>query len=187
MQRPRKGFTLVELVAVVAIVAVLAAILLSAITKARDRSQTGACQLRLKDLAQVVIMYSHDNEAFRPGPQWQASLGDYCDDPRVLLCPADPEAQRLTDDEVFHQKTYYTSYGMNYHALEPNTATRTVLIADAEKSLFSVNAGDWHYHAVVNDLVGRRHPNCVNAAFLDGHVERLSNGLLPWMLYTEKD
>jgi prepilin-type processing-associated H-X9-DG protein/prepilin-type N-terminal cleavage/methylation domain-containing protein len=55
------GFTLIELLVVVAIIAVLIALLLPALGQARESAKNMVCQSHLRQLGQVVTLYSEDN------------------------------------------------------------------------------------------------------------------------------
>ena len=61
-------FTLIELLIVIAIIAILAAMLLPALSKARERAKTIACTSNLKQLAMVVKMYGDDYKEEMPPP-----------------------------------------------------------------------------------------------------------------------
>jgi len=58
----KRGFTLVELLVVIAIMAVLIAILLPALSKARENARNILCQTNLKGYGNAYIMYTDDNE-----------------------------------------------------------------------------------------------------------------------------
>lgn len=99
-----KGFTLIELLVVISIIGILSAIVLTALTEARQRAQNTAIITQINQYLTVLEMYQLENGGYPYTP-----LGDwYClgDDPDDNGCWNNNNVDESTDliDEL---KPYY--------------------------------------------------------------------------------
>ena len=62
----RRGFTLIELLVVIAIIAILAALLLPALSRAKEQGRRAVCKSNQRQLTLTILMYSGENEGRFP-------------------------------------------------------------------------------------------------------------------------
>ena len=80
----KKTFTLIELLVVIAIIAILAAMLLPALSKARDKARTISCVNSMKQNGLAMALYLHDNLGYYPAliggvdNRWETPRDIYC-------------------------------------------------------------------------------------------------------------
>ncbi|NOS72312.1 MAG: DUF1559 domain-containing protein [Verrucomicrobia bacterium] len=194
----RAGFTLIELLVVIAIIAVLAALLLPALSRAKESARTTQCLNQMRQLGLAVRLYADDNDDTFPRSQHSAFANGQLPWERSIAPQLGSSTTTWTNllTGVYHcpsdKRTTPWSYGFNVYfevgpdddyTGKPETWRRgtqlprpsaTILFGENASSADHLMAHFWFSLADTADLAARRHKDRANYTFADGH-----SGLLP--------
>ncbi len=200
MERGKSGFTLIELLIVIAIIAILAALILSALSRAKEKARTMASLSNVKQWLFAMQMYSDEHEDVFPYEgnfgainaglnldAWYnvvadeyASVGALKDLYAQNNAPSPGKksifvcpSQRKDPVTPITMSTPYFMYGFN-NRMDPNGPAqfrRSQVLNPSDTAIFSENDGVFAYAAGVHTVARHHERACLG--FADGRAAAL--------------
>jgi prepilin-type N-terminal cleavage/methylation domain-containing protein len=187
----RSGFTLVELLVVIAIIAILAALLLPALTAAKQRAQVARCTSNFRQIGVALTVYVGDNNDCVPSSlnfgvpanDIPVAAADIADDyvyggvakslampnPQVFWCPSD-----LAHPAPMGQPTDTNVTSASFRFL---IWQQTCQIGNLKTTLFDQPSAQIVYHETDDNHFNHLLPPfatqpCLVAVAADGHAQK---------------
>jgi prepilin-type processing-associated H-X9-DG protein/prepilin-type N-terminal cleavage/methylation domain-containing protein len=189
------AFTLIELLVVIAIISILAAMLLPALSRAKESARSMRCLSQMRQIGLAVRLYAEENEDEFPRSQHSAFSHGQLTWGRAIASQLGFNKVTWTNllSGVYHcpsdRRAAPWSYGQNvYFELGPaddyegkpqiwrltssvNHPSATVLFAESASSADHIMPNFWVVPQDALDVASLRHSKRSNYAFVDGHAE----------------
>ncbi|MFH0797533.1 MAG: prepilin-type N-terminal cleavage/methylation domain-containing protein [Candidatus Omnitrophota bacterium] len=171
IKKKKRNFTLIELLVSIAIITLLAAMILSAISRTREKTQSIVCLNNLRQLGLAIQMYTQDNYENLPSEiGWIDEVSKYVyEKEEIYSCPSEKNKRGATDYGYNAKAANRKLSGSNHVGIFPlifdrNPGADPVLAADPDP-------GSPNYYAnFYYDFCSNRHYGGTNFLFLDGHA-----------------
>lgn len=149
MQFKKNGFTMVEILIVIAIIAMLAAMLLPALSSARERARRTTCINNLRQIMAAYEMYADDwfeNYPAKPESIYSFIYPELIKTPQIFWCPSTISRGIKVPDKI-DSSNYNNSYAFVFGLTTSNNCPNPVPVI-SDKGIFVSSAANYGNHNI---------------------------------------
>ena len=192
----KKMFTIVELLVVISIITILMAVLLPALSRARDAARGIYCCNNLKGLGTLISFYLQDNrEYWLPKPYMSTPyIRPYLDTKaafqKLIFCPAAGNDYFEWTMDTSMRLTYVIASKYHYTASGDNTSDeryRMLRLSEIERpsqaGTMIDGSENWTFSETTWERRRLRHNGSANILYCDGHIEKKTESNLTFDLF----
>lgn len=182
----KREFTLIELLVVIAIIAILAAILMPALSSARERGKSARCISNQKSIHALFALYTDMNEVFPdtaglyPPVSWAYLISGGKE--KIVAsgywsCPNAGMQLNIKDSTELMKtmrRNYTTVQALGVDIQKPEKIKRpaiTPVVIDSGKDQAAWSLSGWDSMTSTKEFIRYEHNGKCNVVWLDGHAE----------------
>jgi prepilin-type N-terminal cleavage/methylation domain-containing protein/prepilin-type processing-associated H-X9-DG protein len=200
----KRGFTLMELLVVMSIISILVALIIPALTSARQTAAVSSCVSNLRQIYLGLSMHADDNSERYPEAQdtgtwgvtnagwvgWMEQINPYIKDPKIYRCPRQPQDIENNFSYFLGSRDVFVTTGTFGPIFRSNIQLpeQYILAGDCTYNFVSTDTDKDNYvfDCLFTNIqsMSKYHLGKANVLFGDGHVKAYKEFIPGEMTYS---